>query len=836
MPAWKPYTALLVAGCLFAAPAWADPRDDARRHFAAGLEAANDGDYAIALQHFLAAQNAYAHPATLYNIARAYADMDDPANALSYYRQYQDAAPDKAADVQAVVDGLEARLRGDPVNADGTVAAVPRASAADLARLDAIAGELQALRERLAAVPKPEEPLDDPDGDPSPTDPTDTEGFLSDAYERQVVTASRVGQDPLDSPSTISVVTAEQLRLSGAISLPDALRRVAGIDVMSLASGHQDVSIRGFNRELNNKVLVLIDGRSTYLDFLGATLWSTLPVTFEEIERIEVIRGPGSAVYGANAVTGVINIITRTPGEEPRTVFRAIGGTTAYGRGSAYTTGRRGATSYRLAGGYQQIGRWAQATVLDPEDPGSPLAAPLAGDGDLGLRVLRGSARVDRTLGERGFLSLSAGIAEVETLDFLNIGALGNFVGEGQSHHFVRADVGYDVLHARVFWNHDDGITGPYTTPTGARDLSARYRTDTVDLEVEAPLAFTTGPVDHVLNLGLGYRRLDARFGYLEGGFDKPYAQNFIRGFINEEATIGRVKAVGSLRLDQHPLLDLDQTISPRAAVIVRLFENTSVRATAGTAFRQPTNIESFMDLALPTTADGAFIRDLGNTSLAPERITTLEVGVHDQSTYFHEADLVLFYNQVRNLIFLDDVTPTIRRFDPVENGYLAGTTGWVNLDEVYDAVGMEADVHAYPVDGLDLSANVALTSIQESAPDGSSVRDESTSLVKANLGVAYRTPFRLDVSGDVHFVSAQTWRLRDFDASGNLAIEEATIPARTLLNLRMAARPLPDEQLELAVGIWNALGSGPIDQRVREHPKGQPIRDVAYAEVTYAF
>ncbi|MCA9573087.1 MAG: TonB-dependent receptor plug domain-containing protein, partial [Myxococcales bacterium] len=272
--------------------AWADPKDDARRHFAAGLEAANDGDYEIALQHFLAAQNAYAHPATLFNIARAYSDMDDLENALSYYRLYQDAAPEKAGEVQATIDAIEGRMGRGPVvaqqpatGAEGQQVVVAGASEAELERLKAIARELEELSRAMAqgrttVVVGATGELEaiGPDGTALPS-----AGFISDAYEKQVVTASRVGQDPLDSPSTISVVTAEDLRLSGAVSLPDALRRVAGIDVMSLTSGHQDVSIRGFNRELNNKVLVLIDGRSTYLDFLGATLWSGLPITLEEI-------------------------------------------------------------------------------------------------------------------------------------------------------------------------------------------------------------------------------------------------------------------------------------------------------------------------------------------------------------------------------------------------------------------------------------------------------------------------------------------------------------------------------------------------------------------------
>ena len=94
----------------------------------------------------------------------------------------------------------------------------------------------------------------------------------------------------------------------------------------AMSAAQPDLSIRGFNRELSNKVLILVDGRSVYWDFIGTTFWSTLPVAMSEIERVEVIRGPGSAVYGANAMTGVVNIITKAPGSEPGTRLQLTGG------------------------------------------------------------------------------------------------------------------------------------------------------------------------------------------------------------------------------------------------------------------------------------------------------------------------------------------------------------------------------------------------------------------------------------------------------------------------------------------------------------------------------
>lgn len=837
--------ALLVPGV-----AHADPRDDARRHFAAGLEAAREQDFELALSEFTAAQDAYPHPATLYNIARAHADLGNLEQAIAFYRLYQAAQPDKAADVDPVIRVLEARIQqkqAPPPQPEGEGAT---ATTADLQRLRAVAEELAAIAAELeqrgpVAAPEPgtePEPGTDPTTGPDgtvPVEPVATGDFIGDAYEKRVVTASRVGQDPLDSPSTVTVLTADDIQLSAAQTLPDLLRRVVGVDVMNLSSGQADVSIRGFNRELANKVLILVDGRSTYLDFLGSTLWATLPVTLAEIERIEVIRGPGSAVYGANAVTGVINIITRTPGAEPRTVFRAAAGTAVFGRGEIYTNGRVGQTSYRIAAGYDQIGRWAKsAEVLDPDGSAreGALTSNLVDDENLGRRAYKASARLDRAFGDKAYVSLQGGFAYVDTLDYFNIGALGNYVIDDHRHHTLRADVGYDVLHLRAFWNHDRGRTGQYVFAPGSRDLSGNYRTDTVDVEAEAPLRFTTGPIEHTLSLGVGYRMVDVQFDYLGGGFEQPYTQHHVRGFLNEELSIGRFKAVVSARLDKHPLLPVSQTISPRGSVILRLFEKTALRATGGSAFRQPSNIESYMDFRLPTSADGAYVRDLGNTNLRPERITTVELGFHDESSFFHSADVVLYYNRVDDLIFLDSVTPTLTPYDPEARGYQAGTTGWINVDERYDGLGLEADLELYPVDGLDVFANLRLGRITFTDPAGESQRDGSSALMKINAGVAWRSPYRFDVSIAGHYDGPQTWRQRDFDASGNLVDSLVEIDRRFILSGRLAGRPLVHHDLELAVGVFNPIGLLPVDDRFVEHPKGHPLGGTLYGEVSYAF
>jgi outer membrane cobalamin receptor len=834
----------VTAALLLALPtvAWADPKDDARRHFAAGLEAAQAGDFEIALQRFLAAQEAWPHPATLYNIAKAYTDLEDLPNAITYYRLYREAAPDKAADVDPVIAVLEARLGQGPTPAGGSAAPtspVAGPTTEELARLDAITQELRALTEALqtrtaeeaAASAAAAEGEGEGEGTPAPEPAGELAqgGFLEDAYDRVVVTASRVGQDPLDSPSTVTVLSADDIRLSGALSVPDLLRRVVGVEVMSPSAGHSDVAIRGFQRKLNNKVLVLIDGRSTYLDFLGATFFGIMPIELEEIERIEVIRGPGSAVYGANAVTGVINIITRTPGEGPQVVAADVGHP-GVARASAVASGRVKATSYRLSAGLEQHGVWAKDAELDKLD--DPSVETFLENEDVALSTVRMNARVDRQLGGFGAVSASGGLATTEG-EFYNIGALPKF-GLQLTSGYLRGDLFAGDVHVRSFWNTTRGTTGPWIQYPGERDLNGAFDNEVVDVEVEAPMSFETGGVKHQVNAGGGWRYKGIRFDYLAGGFDRPWIENHFQGFVNEQATVGRLSVVGSLRLDAHPLIPVSQTVSPRGALLWRLFEKTSLRATAGSAYRAPSAIESYMRFAVPTPADGVFLIDVGNTDLRPERITTVELGVHDESTYFHQADAVVYLNRVTDLVTLEDVTPAFSPFDPQEVGIEAGRTGWVNSPEVYTGIGFEGEVEIYPTDGLDLFANVSVMQVTQEL-GGDVTPDRSSSPVKLNAGGSYRTPYRTDVSLSLNWLSPQTWGLRTIDPE-TLAIVtiDAPVDARLLLSSRVAVRPFEGEDLELALTAWNLTQL--FNDGFYEHPEGQPVVGRLFGSVGWRF
>lgn len=138
-----------------------------------------------------------------------------------------------------------------------------------------------------------------------------TQFTLEDLMNVQVISVSKKEQKLAKTGAAIFVITQEDIRRSGATSIPDLLRMVPGVDVARVDHSTWAVSIRGFNSVYANKVLVLIDGRSVYHPAYSGVLWYAQDVPLDDLERIEVIRGPGGTVWGANAMNGVINIITK---------------------------------------------------------------------------------------------------------------------------------------------------------------------------------------------------------------------------------------------------------------------------------------------------------------------------------------------------------------------------------------------------------------------------------------------------------------------------------------------------------------------------------------------
>jgi outer membrane cobalamin receptor len=172
--------------------------------------------------------------------------------------------------------------------------------------------------------------------------------------EESVSIASRYEQPISQAPANVYVITDEDIRHSGATDLPTVLRRIPGIEVMQMSGADFNVSARGDNQPFVNKMLVLVDGRSIYVDVQGGVFWKLLPVTLPEIKRIEFLKGPASSIYGFNAYDGIINITTKSPEEMKGTTVQCGGGDLGTISSSAIHANKIGDFGYRLSIGHDQ--------------------------------------------------------------------------------------------------------------------------------------------------------------------------------------------------------------------------------------------------------------------------------------------------------------------------------------------------------------------------------------------------------------------------------------------------------------------------------------------------
>jgi iron complex outermembrane receptor protein len=179
------------------------------------------------------------------------------------------------------------------------------------------------------------------------------------------VTTSATGspQRSTEVPVAMEIISADDIKRSGAVDLPTILSRVAGLDVLNWGAGASDVSVRGYDQAMSPRLLVLINGRQVYLDHYGYTAWATLPVQLSEIRQIEVVKGPNSALFGFNAVGGVINIITQNPKFDSAGSVTLTGGTNGYGELSVVKSVKLGDRFFaRLSAGAAQMDEYKNTT------------------------------------------------------------------------------------------------------------------------------------------------------------------------------------------------------------------------------------------------------------------------------------------------------------------------------------------------------------------------------------------------------------------------------------------------------------------------------------------
>ena len=219
---------------------------------------------------------------------------------------------------------------------------------------------------------------------------------IEDLMNIEVTSVSKKEQKMSQAAAAIFVITQEDILRSGATKIPDLLRMVPGMDVSQINANDWAVSARGFDQQFSNKLLVLIDGRAVYTPLLGGVNWDTQDVPLEDIDRIEVIRGPGATIWGANAVNGVINIVTKRAEGTKGGLVTAGGGTEGLARGTTQYGGAiKQNTNYRVFANYFNFGS---------------LPAVGGGSGEDSWNLLHGGFRADSKISSNNSLTVEGDI------------------------------------------------------------------------------------------------------------------------------------------------------------------------------------------------------------------------------------------------------------------------------------------------------------------------------------------------------------------------------------------------------------------------------------------
>lgn len=480
---------------------------------------------------------------------------------------------------------------------------------------------------------------------PSAADPVDelTSLSLEDLMQVEITSVSKKLESISGAAAAITVITAEDIRRSGATSIPEALRLVPGVFVARIDSNKWAVTARGFNDRLANKLLVLIDGRSVYTPLFSGVYWEFHDVMLEDIDRIEVIRGPGATLWGANAVNGVINIITKKAQDTQGGLISGGGGTYEQGFGSARYGGALGDDAF-----YRVYLKYLNRDELEPGVRG------LAGDD---WDMLRGGARLDWNLSERDTLTLSADafggtLGGVYTLPepYEPYWRFEETEDSGQGADFV-------ARWTRTLEN-DGSLSAQFYYDYYERDhFTFHERRDILDWEFQH--RFQAGSHNEIV-WGLGYR-LD--MDELEDSFDitfNPDDDTFhlFSAFIQDEITLvpDRLRLILGSKFEHNDYTGFE--FQPNARLSWTPHEDHAIWASVSRAVRTPSRGEHGLDVfrngrVSAGDADSpipliGFIT--GNENFQSEELIAYETGYRALLTDWLLIDAALFYHDYDRL------------------------------------------------------------------------------------------------------------------------------------------------------------------------------------------
>lgn len=459
-----------------------------------------------------------------------------------------------------------------------------------------------------------------------------SEFSLEDLMNVHVTSVSKKEQKLSRAGAAVYVITQEDIRRSGANSIPDLLRLAPGVDVKRVDANSWAISIRGFTDRYANKVLVLIDGRSVYNPVFSGVIWDAQDVPVEDIERIEVIRGPGGTVWGANAVNGVINIITKKAQDTQGGLIAAGGGSEERGAGLIRyggLIGRKGA--YRVFGRYFNTANSAQAGGAAAADAWHGSHGGFRSDWDLSSRD---------TLTVQGDLQRNGAAQTVSAVFSSALPLAGT----------IQDRVGMSTANVLGRWTHSlaqgsEMSVQVYDDSVHRDDIGIHYSQNTVDLTLQHHVAIGSRN-DVVWGVGARSATTDFGRGYSVALIPPRKTDRLFSTFVQDEVRIANALwlTVGS-KVEHNDYTGFE--LEPSAQIVWTPTNQHAIWISAARAIRQPSRVDAGVqyDMAvLPAPgAPFAVVTTFGNPAIQAERLQNFEIGYRGQLDKRMSLDLAIF-------------------------------------------------------------------------------------------------------------------------------------------------------------------------------------------------
>ena len=636
---------------------------------------------------------------------------------------------------------------------------------------------------------------------------------LEQLLDIEVSTVSRTHSTVGKSSAAVFVITQEDIRRSGATTIAELFRRVPGMNVARIDNNKWAINARGFNDRYADMLLVQVDGRTVYNPLFAGVYWDTVVYPLDDIERIEVIRGPGASVWGANAVNGVINILTKSAKITKGGVFTAGAGTMERGFGSVRYGGSLGEKAwYRVYGeGFdRRKEQFSEGAINDRWHAG-----------DIGSRLDWEPSKSDAILFDGQFAHARTGDSNVypqlaPPFIFRNLEREETNAGHllGQWTHTVDKDSSFSV---QLYWDHYG---------RQAEQLQYLLRWDTYDLDFQHSLPL--GDRQKV-TYGFGYRLVDASLpkSGIDNGFiftwSPPHRDvSLFSGFVQDRIALirDRLSIMLGTKLEHNDFTGFE--VQPTGRLLWTPTDRQCTWLAVSRAVRTPSILEDSVLLTLPPVATSpviVFPRLTFNKGFRSEDVIAYEIGYRAQPAARFSLDVAAFYNDYKNLRI------------GVFGSPIPGPDGSLILPLTFDnrlkgeTYGTELAADWYPTDRWRLYG--AYTFLEMKLHADRSLPPEVITAAESNQGhtpqhqVYLQSSFDVGHSVEFDLMGRYVSRLTGFNP-GNIPEFPDVIDAYVSMDARLAWQPL--KNLELSVVGQNLLDNH--HPEFSSSPQGQVLRN----------